>query len=171
MECLRSLIFCNKEFREGGAKSVIFVDGPGFVTIGNVQKLLGHSPHFSAVCTLRKLSRMILSARFVDQLRRKSTGAVICDVVQLTAVSLPETFQATTIAFSVSSLLGELLSRRFRLPPQAGFQRSDPVEFLADDVSKLIGERVRGCSRVCEQGRPTKRLLEGRYVDVLYLLK
>ena len=129
-----------------------FVDGLGFVTIRNVQQLLGHSPHFATVCTLRKLSLMILSARFVDQLRRKSTGVTICDVVDLTAVSLSDTFQATTLAFSVSSLIGEPLSRRFRLPPQVGCQRSDQVKLNADDVSKLVGERVRGCGCVLEQG-------------------
>ena len=136
------LDFYNEEFGESGAKGVIFIDGPSFVTFRSVQKLLGHSPQFTAVCKLHKLSLMILSASFVDQLRRKSTGSTIFDVVQLMAVSLPDTFQATTLAFSVGSLLGEPLSRWFRLPPQAGFQRSDKVELRAYDVSKLIGERI-----------------------------
>ena len=70
-----------------------------------MQKLLRHSPHFTAVCTLRKLPLMILSARFVNKLRRKSTGAMIFDVVQLTAVSLPDTFQATTLAFTSAASL------------------------------------------------------------------
>ena len=102
---LEVLDFCNEEFRESGAKSVIFVDCPGFVTVRSVQKLLGHSPHFATVCTLCKLSLMIFSVRFVDQLRRKSTGAAISNVVRLMAVSLPDTFQATALTFSVSSLI------------------------------------------------------------------
>ena len=103
---LEILDFCSEEFGESGAKGVIFIDGPSLVTVRSVQKLLGHFPHFTAVCTLRKLPLMILLARFVKQLHRKSTGATIF------AVSLPDTFQATTLAFSVSSLLGEPLSRR-----------------------------------------------------------
>ena len=120
--------FCSEEFGESGAKGVIFIDSPSLVTVRSVQKLLDHFPHFTAVCTLRKLPLMILSARFVNQLRHKSTGATIFDIVQLTAVSLSHTFQATTLAFSVSSLLGEPLSARLRLPSQAGFQRSYQVE-------------------------------------------
>ena len=139
---LEILDFCSEECGESRAKGVIFIDGPSLVTVRSVQKLLGHSPHFTAVCTLRKLPLMILSARFINQLRRKLTGATIFDVDQLTAVSLPDTFQATTLAFSVRSLLEEPLSRRFRLPTQAGFQRSYQVELRADDVGKLIGERV-----------------------------
>ena len=140
---LEILDFCSEEFGESGAKSVNIMQDPSLVTVRSVEKLLGHSPHFTAVCTPRKLPLMILSARFVNQFRRKSTGATIFDVVQLTAVSLPDTFQATTLAFSVSSLLGETLSRRLRLPPQVGFQRSYLVELRAEDVGKLIGERVR----------------------------
>ena len=64
---LEILDFCNEEFGESEAIGVIFIDGLSFVTIRSVQKkLLGHSPNFTAVCTLRKLSLMILSARFVD---------------------------------------------------------------------------------------------------------
>ena len=140
---LEILDFFSEEFGESGAKGVIFIDGASLVTVRSVQMLLGHSPHFTAVCTLRKLPLMNLSANFVNQLRRKLTGATIFDVDQLTAVSLPDTFQATTLAFSASSLLGEPLSRRLRLPPQAGFQRSYQVELRADDVGMLIGERVR----------------------------
>ena len=115
------LDFCSEEFGESEAKGVIFIDGPSLITVRSVKERLGHSPHFTAVCTLHKLPLMILSARFVNQFRRKSRGATIFDVVQLTAVSLPDTFQATTLAFSVSSLLEEPLSRRLRLPPQASF--------------------------------------------------
>ena len=136
---LEILDFCSDEFGESGGKGVIFIVGPSLVTVRSAQKLHGHSPHFTAVCRLRKLPLMILSARFVNQLRRKSTGVTIFDVVQLTAVSLPDTFQATTLAFSVSSLLGEPLSRRLRLPPQASFERSYQIELRADDVGKLIG--------------------------------
>ena len=59
---LEILDFCSEEFGESEANGVIFIDGPSLVTVRSVQKLLGHSPHFTAVCTLRKLPLMILSA-------------------------------------------------------------------------------------------------------------
>ena len=46
---LEILNFCSEEFGESGAKGVIFIDDPSLVTVRSAQKLLGHSPHFTAV--------------------------------------------------------------------------------------------------------------------------
>ena len=52
---LEILDFCSEEFGESGANGVIFIDGPSLVTVRSVQKLLGHSAHFTAVCTLKTI--------------------------------------------------------------------------------------------------------------------